>query len=758
MSMIQSLSTSQQKAFLDRTVPANKATVKALVQRGLLTGDGDYTENGRWCLFQHQNRRSVIDFQPGDPVVYMDNAGNGGHLAIRPVRSVVVRTTGQYVVVEDWPGRVGSLHKSPRDLAHLADVEEADLPIDGYDPAESFGSSHAVVRGAGLGADGDEMDDFEPYPDPEPRPEPFVYAAGERARIGDKVRFVKGLLPPYTIVSSAIGVVTQVGHPGKPEMDTLTIEWSAAGAEPFTQVSASKLKLVERVETEPEQTRPTEWQAFSARQIFEAHRNALASRAILEAKFITVAGRLFVTSAEDLRWSDENGQGEVRAAGEWFPVTELGIVELSAIERLHWRKDDGTVLRWDAEAAPYAEETGPIEMQPEQPNITELKLSEIRLDGRFQLRAAMRDDVVEEYAEAMRDGAEFPPVLVYWSDDADYGARGKFLIDGFHRYRAAVRAGRETILAEVRPGGLMEALWASLTANATHGLRRSRADLQRAIDTALVHSYGKGLSDREIARHVGCDHKTVGARRRVLVQSGRIATNYLGTPPVSGEVPQLKVERVEHPNGLRSIEEAAALFPYYATYRELVAAYPGRLVLMMHALWYMAWDESVEPIKAVLTYRVGRESTVDQIIRRPSASIPEYGADESLGLLTQANYSLAVMERDGSVRLIEPDGAVSYEEAAGELTAQNTEDETQDVGASFVADGGAPERDSAPENARCAEWRDARVLMDIAGRPRGIVMKYGSQQFRAWRVLEPHKPQHFATHQLAVEWLEERVR
>jgi DNA-binding transcriptional regulator YhcF (GntR family) len=62
----------------------------------------------------------------------------------------------------------------------------------------------------------------------------------------------------------------------------------------------------------------------------------------------------------------------------------------------------------------------------------------------------------------------------------------------------------------------------SLSANQKHGLRRNRADKRLAVQQALLHPQGAGLSDREIARHCGVDHKTVGRVRSELEASGEI--------------------------------------------------------------------------------------------------------------------------------------------------------------------------------------------------------------------------------------------
>jgi len=140
---------------------------------------------------------------------------------------------------------------------------------------------------------------------------------------------------------------------------------------------------------------------------------------------------------------------------------------------------------------------------------TDLKISEIRMDGETQPRSQIDTVTVTEYAEAMERGDKFPPVSVIYDGD-DY-----WLYDGFHRVRAAEKRGEFQIRAEVEQGTREDAVWKSLAANKRHGLRRSQADKRRAIKRALKE-WGQEYSDNRIAQHVGCDHKTVGKYRREI--------------------------------------------------------------------------------------------------------------------------------------------------------------------------------------------------------------------------------------------------
>ena len=111
-------------------------------------------------------------------------------------------------------------------------------------------------------------------------------------------------------------------------------------------------------------------------------------------------------------------------------------------------------------------------------------IARIRLDGGTQPRAALNFGVVEDYCEAMKAGARFPPVVVFY-DGTDY-----WLADGFHRVKAAYAANGETIECELHQGTQEDARWHSFGANRTNGLHRTNQDKQRAVKAALRHPTG----------------------------------------------------------------------------------------------------------------------------------------------------------------------------------------------------------------------------------------------------------------------------
>jgi hypothetical protein len=110
-----------------------------------------------------------------------------------------------------------------------------------------------------------------------------------------------------------------------------------------------------------------------------------------------------------------------------------------------------------------------------------------------QMRVSISQSTVDEYAEAMRDGANFPAVSVF-TNGLSY-----WLADGFHRVLAAEAAGIDTITADIYKGTLRDAKLYAMGANANHGLRRTNADKRRAVEIALSDAEWRELPNTEIA-------------------------------------------------------------------------------------------------------------------------------------------------------------------------------------------------------------------------------------------------------------------
>lgn len=142
-----------------------------------------------------------------------------------------------------------------------------------------------------------------------------------------------------------------------------------------------------------------------------------------------------------------------------------------------------------------------------------LKIAKLRISNELQARQCLNKDVITDYAEALESGCLLPPVEVVDTTAA------LVLVDGFHRLHAYKQLGRNEIPAVVTKGTNLDALKAALSANAHHGLQRSRQDKAKAVEMALDDFELEALSDREIAELCVVSHTFVANQRRKLANT-----------------------------------------------------------------------------------------------------------------------------------------------------------------------------------------------------------------------------------------------
>jgi len=140
--------------------------------------------------------------------------------------------------------------------------------------------------------------------------------------------------------------------------------------------------------------------------------------------------------------------------------------------------------------------------------VQKLPLSNIVADPTFQSRETIDEETVSEYAELINQGREFPPVVVF-ACDGSY-----LLVDGFHRLAAHALSGKKTITAEIHEGNRRDALLFSITANVSHGLRRTNEDKRRAVNLLLVDDEWKTWSSGYIASVCGVSDRFVDKLRK----------------------------------------------------------------------------------------------------------------------------------------------------------------------------------------------------------------------------------------------------
>ena len=160
------------------------------------------------------------------------------------------------------------------------------------------------------------------------------------------------------------------------------------------------------------------------------------------------------------------------------------------------------------------------------PELVRLEL--IRTDGETQPREQMMPDTIEEYAEAMRfepardlvvdlQGKPWPAIELVRNPEGHH-----WLVDGFHRLAAARQIGLEAFQAQLQPGTHRDAIRLSFGVNASHGQRRTRQDLKRALERALRDEEWGKWSNASIAELCHTTAKTVASHRERLERAEEI--------------------------------------------------------------------------------------------------------------------------------------------------------------------------------------------------------------------------------------------
>jgi ParB-like nuclease family protein len=155
-----------------------------------------------------------------------------------------------------------------------------------------------------------------------------------------------------------------------------------------------------------------------------------------------------------------------------------------------------------------------------------IPLDRITTEG-TQARVLLSETIIREYADAMSNGDAFPPIDVY-GEETTY-----WLADGFHRVHAATIAGHTTIAAVVHAGGQREALLHAVSANETHGHRRTDADRRHAVSLLLADPEWQAWNNSEIARQCRVSEFLVRTLRREL------------EPPPDTPAPSTRTKKVQ---------------------------------------------------------------------------------------------------------------------------------------------------------------------------------------------------------------------
>ena len=175
-----------------------------------------------------------------------------------------------------------------------------------------------------------------------------------------------------------------------------------------------------------------------------------------------------------------------------------------------------------------------------------LALYKIRIDGNTQARIKLNQDVVNEYAEHLKDGDKFPPMVVY-HDGTDH-----WLADGFHRY-FAYKLNKETMVeVEVIVGTVEDAQEYSFSANqgSKRGLSNSPEDNRNIIIRMLQSPRWSAWSSDTIAKHIGVSKRTVSRVKQSLELPEQETVKYVKDGKEL-EMKVSKVKRAQRPAGTK---------------------------------------------------------------------------------------------------------------------------------------------------------------------------------------------------------------
>ena len=169
-----------------------------------------------------------------------------------------------------------------------------------------------------------------------------------------------------------------------------------------------------------------------------------------------------------------------------------------------------------------------------------LKLKQIRTDGGTQARKSLDQNIVTRYAEHMKEGAIFPPIIVF-HDGSEH-----WLADGFHRYFARKANGELEIECEVKQGTKREAQLFAFGVNNDRGLSMSFEDIREIIIRMLKDDEWGKWSDEKIANIVKVSRITVFRVRKKLEKAGEVSekktTKYVDK---HGKLAEMETEKLK---------------------------------------------------------------------------------------------------------------------------------------------------------------------------------------------------------------------
>lgn len=159
-----------------------------------------------------------------------------------------------------------------------------------------------------------------------------------------------------------------------------------------------------------------------------------------------------------------------------------------------------------------------------------LRLDELTLDPRLQMRPELREETLERYTLLVDD---LPPIR------AVHDGKKAYVADGHYRYLAHQRAGLEDIDCEITKGTFEDALMVAAKANYAHGEPRGKDGTRNAV-LALARwndEQKKGWTQGNIARLAGVTQQYVS---RLLAEEAHnlvVSADAEGSKSAEGDSP-----------------------------------------------------------------------------------------------------------------------------------------------------------------------------------------------------------------------------
>lgn len=156
--------------------------------------------------------------------------------------------------------------------------------------------------------------------------------------------------------------------------------------------------------------------------------------------------------------------------------------------------------------------------------MAKLKIDRITTDPRLQHREAAKDlpgcatqELTDEYAEAIKNGAKFPPVKAV--EDKEH--KTLWLYDGFHTLAAHGKLGKTHVEADVIEGDFDKALELSWQSNSEHGEKRKKGDMKNVLRSFFgTKPKMRKAAGHEIARQTKISERWCRAIRAELEEEG----------------------------------------------------------------------------------------------------------------------------------------------------------------------------------------------------------------------------------------------